>query len=93
MHEGDVLVLDEATQASTADFALVQQAARRAGAFLHPIGDTQQLGAVEAGGIFHLLVTDLGGPELTEILRFRHQWERDASLRLRAGEVAGGRRV
>ena len=88
VHEGDVIVVDEATQASTADFALVQQAARRAGAFLHPIGDTQQLGAVEAGGIFHLLVTDLGGPELTEILRFRHQWERDASLRLRAGEVA-----
>ena len=88
VHEGDVIVLDEATQASTADFALVQQAARHAGAFLHPVGDTQQLGAVEAGGIFHLLVTDLGGPELTEILRFRHQWERDASLRLRAGEVA-----
>ena len=87
VHEGDVLVLDEATQASTADFALVQQAARHSGAFLHPIGDTQQLGAVEAGGIFRLLVTDLGGPELTEILRFRHQWERDASLRVRAGEV------
>jgi hypothetical protein len=88
VHDGDVIVLDEATQASTADFALVQQAARHAGAFLHPVGDTAQLGAVEAGGIFHLLVTGLGGPELTEILRFRHQWERDASLRLRAGEVA-----
>jgi hypothetical protein len=87
VHEGDVIVLDEATQASTADFALVQQAARHAGAFLHPIGDTAQLGAVEAGGIFHLLVEDLGGPELTEILRFRHQWERDASLRIRAGQV------
>ena len=87
VHEGDVIVIDEATQASTADFALVQQAARRAGAFLHPIGDTAQLGSVEAGGIFHLLVEDLGGPELTEILRFRHQWERDASVRIRAGQV------
>ena len=87
VHEGDVIVIDEATQASTADFALVQQAARRAGAFLHPIGDTAQLGAVEAGGIFHLLVEDLDGPELTEILRFRHQWERDASVRIRAGQV------
>jgi hypothetical protein len=50
VHEGDVIVLDEATQAPTADFALVQQTARHVGAFLHPIGDTQQLGAVEAGG-------------------------------------------
>jgi len=87
VHEGDVIVIDEATQASTADFALVQQAARYAGAFLHPIGDTAQLGAVEAGGIFHLLVEDLGGPELTEILRSRSQRERDASLRIRAGQV------
>jgi len=83
----DVLVLDEATQASTADFALVQQAARHAGARLHPVGDTCQLGAVEAGGIFSLLVTELGGPRLEEILRFRHQWEADASAKLRMGDI------
>jgi conjugative relaxase-like TrwC/TraI family protein len=87
VNSDDVLVLDEATQASTADFALVQQAARHAGARLHPVGDTHQLGAVEAGGIFSLLVTELGGPQLEEILRFRRQWEAEASAKLRKGDI------
>ena len=50
VNPGDVLVLDEATQASTVDVGLVQQAARHGGARLHAVGDTEQLGAVEAGG-------------------------------------------
>jgi conjugative relaxase-like TrwC/TraI family protein len=87
VNPGDVLVVDEATQVSTADFALLQQAARAAGAQLHPVGDTRQLGAVEAGGIFSLLVTELGGPEMAEVLRFRHQWEAEASMRLLEGDI------
>jgi TrwC relaxase/AAA domain len=85
---GDVLVVDEATQASTADFALVQQAARQAGAFLHPVGDTNQLGSVDAGGIFSLLVADLGGPRMDEILRFEHEWEAAAAGQLARGDIA-----
>ena len=84
----DVLVLDEATQASTADVALVQQAARAAGARLHPVGDTRQLGSVDAGGIFSLLVTELGGPQMEEILRFEHDWEAAASIQLAKGDIA-----
>jgi conjugative relaxase-like TrwC/TraI family protein len=87
LNEGDVLIVDEATQVSTADYALIQQAARAAGAFIHPVGDTEQLGAVDAGGIFQLIAEDIGGPQMTEILRFRHRWEKDASLRLRDGDV------
>jgi hypothetical protein len=85
---GDVLVLDEATQASTADVALVQQAARAAGSRLHPVGDTRQLGSVDAGGIFSLLVTELGGPQMEEILRFEHRWEAAASIQLAKGDIA-----
>jgi hypothetical protein len=55
LHQDDVLVLDEASQLSTADLAMVQEAARTAGARLVLVGDTEQLGAVEAGGMFRLL--------------------------------------
>ena len=50
-HKDDVLVLDEATQASTADLAMLQEAAKQAGARLNPVGDTEQLGSPEAGGM------------------------------------------
>jgi conjugative relaxase-like TrwC/TraI family protein len=83
----DVLVLDEATQASTADVGLVQQAARHAGARMHPVGETEQLGAVEAGGIFSLLAEEIDGARLEEIRRFRHRWQAEASQRLRKGEI------
>ncbi len=79
----DVLVVDEATQCSTADMAALQQATRAAGARLHPVGDTAQLGAVDAGGIFALLAEEIDGARLTEVLRFRHRWETEASKRLR----------
>jgi TrwC relaxase/AAA domain len=85
----DVLILDEATQASTADIALLQEAARQAGARLNPVGDTEQLGAVDAGGAFGLLVEEIGGPAMEEVLRFRHEWEAAASLRIRAGDTGG----
>jgi ATP-dependent exoDNAse (exonuclease V) alpha subunit len=86
LHQGDVLVLDEASQLSTADWALIQQAARSAGALVVPTGDAEQLGPVEAGGMFPVLAETLGAVELTEVRRFASQWERDASLRLRQGD-------
>ena len=55
LHRDDVLVLDEASQLSTADLAMVQEAARQARARVIATGDTAQLGAVEAGGMFRLL--------------------------------------
>lgn len=86
----DVLVVDEASQISTADLALVQEAARVAGARIVLAGDTEQLGAVEAGGMFRLLVRELARRgavgELREVRRFDAQWERDASVRLRDGD-------
>jgi hypothetical protein len=86
VHAGDVLVIDEATQASTADLAMLLEAARSAGARVILVGDTQQLGAVEAGGMFRLLAREVPAAELTEVRRFQGEWEADASMRLRAGE-------
>ena len=88
LHAGDVLVLDEASQVGTADLALVQEAAQQAGARLHPVGDPQQLGAVEAGGMFRLLVREIPGAELHEVRRFEAPWEAAASVRLREGDFS-----
>ena len=86
LHENDVLVLDEASQLSTTDLAMVQEAARAAGARLVLVGDTEQLGAVKARGIFRLLAREVPCAELREVRRFHAAWEADASVRLRAGD-------
>ena len=86
VHAGDVLVIDEATQAGTADLAMLLEAARVAGARVVLVGDTQQLGSPEAGGMFRLLAAEVPAAELTEVRRFHAEWEADASIRLRAGE-------
>jgi hypothetical protein len=86
LHQDDVLVLDEASQLSTCDLAMVQEAARAAGARLVLAGDTEQLGAVEAGGMFRLLTREVPCAELHEVRRFDAAWEAGASVRLRAGD-------
>ena len=86
LHQDDVLVLDEASQLSTTDLAMVQEAARTAGARLVLVGDTEQLGAVEAGGMFRLLAREVPCVELHEVRRFDASWEAGASVRLRAGD-------
>jgi CheY-like chemotaxis protein len=88
LHENDVLVLDEATQASTADLAMIQETAKQAGARLNLVGDTEQLGSPEAGGMFQLLAHEVPAAELHEVRRFDTQWEADASVRLRSGDFA-----
>ena len=65
---------------------MVQEAARTAGARLVLVGDTEQLGAVEAGGMFRLLAREVPCAELHEVRRFDAAWEAGASVRLRAGD-------
>ncbi len=86
LHENDVLVLDEASQLNTSDLAMVQEAAQIAGARLVLVGDTEQLGAVEAGGMFQLLAREVPCAELDEVRRFDAAWEAGASVRLRTGD-------
>ena len=83
----DVLVLDEASQISTNDLARIMSLALQTGARIAPVGDTRQLGAVEAGGMFPLIAGTIGHWNLTEVRRFTQAWEAEASLRLRAGDV------
>jgi len=88
LHQDDTLVLDEASQLSTTDLAMIGEAARQAGARITATGDTRQLGAVEAGGMFRLLAREVPAAELHEVRRFNAQWEREASVRLRDGDPA-----
>ena len=50
-------------------------------------GDTGQLQAVENGGGMSLLAAALGYVRLAEPVRFRHDWEQQASLRLHDGDT------
>ena len=83
---GRLVIVDEASMASTSDLHSITTQARAAHAKVLLVGDPHQLSPVQAGGAFALLVADRGNaPELGVVRRFRHEWERDASLRLRAG--------
>jgi hypothetical protein len=84
----DVLVIDEASQVSTADLARIVAVAKAARARVVLTGDTAQLGAVEASGLMRLIAHDLGHWELHEVRRFDAGWERAASLKLRAGRTS-----
>ena len=83
----DVILLDEAGQVDTADLLKLQATADQAGARIVPVGDEFQLGAINAGGMFPLLADRLGGLEIHEVHRFAEHWEKDASLKLRHGDV------
>ena len=71
---------------STEDLDRISAIVAAAGAKLLYTGDHEQLAAVGAGGMLELLVRDAGAQVLTEIHRFTHTWERDASVRLRVGD-------
>ncbi|GAB2489994.1 MobF family relaxase [Promicromonospora xylanilytica] len=86
---GQVVIVDEATLAGTLTLDRITAHAAQVGAKVLLVGDPAQLQAVEAGGAFALLAaarqTEDGVPELTEVHRFTHTWEKRASLALRHG--------
>ena len=104
---GQLVIVDEASLASTFVLDELVSAARQAGAKLLLVGDWAQLGSIDAGGAFSLLVRDRGDlvPQLSDVRRFVADWERDASLGLRVGDdavidayethgrIAGGERI
>jgi conjugative relaxase-like TrwC/TraI family protein len=83
LRRGEILIVDEASHVPTLDFARLVDLASAHEAKIAAAGDHRQLGAVDAGGLFRLLVNDASAVELTDIWRFRNEWEKEASLRLR----------
>ena len=69
------------------DLAAVEDIATRFGAKILLTGDTEQLSAPQAGGVMRLLADEHGYYQLSTVQRFEQDWEREASLRLRAGDA------
>jgi conjugative relaxase-like TrwC/TraI family protein len=84
---GQLVIVDEASLAGTFALDELAGAARQAGSKILLVGDGAQLGSVEAGGAFSLLVKDRGDlvAELTDVRRFTSEWEKAASIELRLG--------
>ena len=87
-HPGQLVIIDEASLAGTADLDRITATAAEAGAKVLLVGDWAQLSAIDAGGAFGLLVRDRGTgvPELGAARRFTHAWERHAAGLLRVGD-------
>ena len=85
---GTLLVIDEASMLSGPDLADLIAYAKSRGAKIILAGDISQLQAVENGGGMSLLAGALGHARLDEPVRFRSQWEQQASLRLRDGDTS-----
>ncbi|MGO4362932.1 MobF family relaxase [Terrabacter sp. RAF57] len=86
LRPGQLVIVDEASMAGTFELDSLTSHARTAGAKVLLVGDWAQLSPVSAGGAFKLLATDRhDAAQLLDVRRFRHEWERDASLGLRSG--------
>jgi hypothetical protein len=85
---GSVLVVDEASMVGTRLLAGLSDLVEAAGGKLILIGDPRQLPEIDAGGLFRALCDRLPVAELTENVRQRHGWERDALEQLRHGSPA-----
>ena len=86
LHAGDLVVVDESAMTDTAALAAIHHHVDKAEAKLLLVGDHRQLAAVGAGGGMDLIASSGARYELTEARRFNNEWERGASLRLRAGD-------
>lgn len=85
---GQLVIIDEATLAGTLTLDRLTALAADAGAKVLLVGDWAQLQSVDAGGAFTLLASARPDtPELTEVHRFTHEWEKTASLDLRHGHA------
>ena len=84
---GTTIVVDEAGMVPTAKIAELADLADLKGWRLALVGDPLQFSAVGRGGMFGMLVDTFGAIELDAVHRFAEEWERDASLQLRRGDV------
>jgi len=87
LRTGQLVVVDEASLASTFALDELMSAALDARAKVVLVGDWAQLSSVDAGGMFRTLVRDRGddAATLADVRRFRANWEKQASLGVRNG--------
>jgi len=87
LRTGQLVVVDEASLASTFALDELMSAALDAHAKVVLVGDWAQLSSVDAGGMFRTLVRGRGdgAATLADVRRFRANWEKQASLGVRNG--------
>ena len=86
LNDRTILVVDEASMASTLDLDRLTALAGKAAAKVVLVGDPGQIGVINGpGGMLAALAHAGHAVELEQIHRFSHDWERHASLQLRAG--------
>lgn len=85
---GQLVIIDEASLAGTFTLDQITEQAERQGAKVLLVGDWAQLQSVDAGGAFAMLVNARhDAPELTDVHRFTHAWEKTTSIDLRHGHT------
>ena len=81
-----MLLIDEAGMVDSATLARLVSHAEAAEAKLVLLGDPEQLGEIEAGGLFRA-VADRSEPiRLDEVIRHEHELDREAAKRISEGE-------
>jgi len=84
--EGSVLLVDEAGMVDSADLARLIEHSRWADTKLVLVGDPEQLGEIEAGGLFRAVADRTEPIHLNEVIRHEHELEREAARLIREGE-------
>jgi conjugative relaxase-like TrwC/TraI family protein len=83
---GSVLVVDEAGMVDSRALTRLVAHATDADARLVLIGDPAQLGEIEAGGLFASIASRTEPVVLDEVIRHRHELEREGAKLIRSGE-------
>lgn len=82
-----VLLVDEASMVGSEQLARLISHADERGAKLVLIGDPEQLGSVEAGGLFSAIAERTDPVHLHEVIRHLHEVDRDAAKLIREGRA------
>jgi len=83
-----VVIVDEAAMLDTRITGELLTEARKAGAKLILAGDDRQLASIERGGLFTELKQRHGAAEISEVVRQRSDWQRQAARDLAEGRFA-----
>ncbi len=84
--QGSALVIDEAGMVDSARLARLIDRAEQAQAKLVLVGDPEQLGEIEAGGLFRAIAERTDPVHLDEVIRHEHKVDREATKLIRKGE-------
>jgi conjugative relaxase-like TrwC/TraI family protein len=86
LRAGSVLLVDEAGMVDSQTLARLIDHARRSEAKLVLLGDPAQLGEIEAGGLFAAIARRSEEIRLDEVIRHRHDLDREGAKLIREGE-------